>query len=102
MGRQSHKAIERILNIGSMNETEAYGFLKSEKSASSPKQENLNDTDKMPFGQHRGTLMQDVPASYFHWLWTNGMKDDKHRPVADYIRRNLEALKKEHPDGIWT
>jgi hypothetical protein len=34
MGRQSHKAIERILKIGSMTEAEAYEFLRSEKSAS--------------------------------------------------------------------
>jgi hypothetical protein len=33
MGRQSHKAIERILKIGSMTEAEAYEFLRSEKSA---------------------------------------------------------------------
>ena len=33
MGRQSHKAIERILKIGSMTKAEAYEFLRSEKSA---------------------------------------------------------------------
>lgn len=43
--------------------------------------------------------MQDVPASYLHWLWTNS--DDKSSPVIDYIRKNLSALKQEHPDGIW-
>jgi hypothetical protein len=46
--------------------------------------------------------MQDVPAGYLHWLWVNGMKDDIHCNVADYIRRSLDTLKKEHPDGIWT
>lgn len=61
----------------------------------------LSDTDKMPFGKHRGVPMQDVPASYLHWLWSNGLKDDKRSEVADYIRRNLDALKKEHTDGIW-
>jgi hypothetical protein len=45
--------------------------------------------------------MQDVPAQYLWHLWSNGKSADKHCPVADYIRRNLEALKKEHPDGIW-
>jgi hypothetical protein len=31
----------------------------------------LQDTDKMPWGKYKGTPMQDVPASYLHWLWTN-------------------------------
>ena len=62
----------------------------------------LDDTDKMPFGMHKGRPMSDVPASYFHYLWTSGKKDDKVCPVADYIRRNLNALMTEHKDGIWT
>ena len=61
----------------------------------------LTDTDPMPFGKYKGTPMQDVPASYLHWLWTNGKKDDKTCKVADYIRRNLNALKQEHRGGIW-
>ena len=60
----------------------------------------MDDLDLMPFGAHKGKPMQDVPASYFHYLWTHGMeKEDK--PVANYIRANLNALKQEHPDGIW-
>ena len=62
----------------------------------------LKDDDRMPFGKFTGTSMQDVPASYLHYLWTHGMKDDKQSNVADYIRRNLNALKKELPDAIWT
>ena len=61
----------------------------------------FNDTDLMPFGKHIGVPMQDIPASYLHYLWTNGMESDKLSPVAGYIRRNLNALKKEYPDGIW-
>ena len=61
----------------------------------------LSDTDKMPFGKHIGVPMQDVPASYLHWLWTNGKENNKVCPVADYIRRNLHALQTEHKDGIW-
>lgn len=30
----------------------------------------LTDTDPMPFGKYKGTPMQDVPASYLHWLWS--------------------------------
>ena len=56
----------------------------------------------MPFGKHKGTPMQDVPASYFHWLWTQTdfSATDK-SGVADYIKRNFTALKQEHNDGIW-
>lgn len=61
----------------------------------------LDDTDPMPFGKHNGLPMQDVPADYLHYLWQNGLKKDLRSDVADYIRRNLSALKKEHPDGIW-
>ena len=61
----------------------------------------LNDTDKMPFGKYKGQPMQDVPASYLHWLWSTGKEHDKLCPVADYIRRNLTALAQEYTDGIW-
>lgn len=61
----------------------------------------LSDTDKMPFGKYKGKLLQDVPASYLHYLWQNGLKEDKQSNVADYIRRNLDALKMEHKDGLW-
>ena len=65
----------------------------------------LRDDDLMPFGQkYRGILMQDVPASYLHWMWTEaGFKQKtKTDPVADYIQRNLEALKMEYKNGLWT
>jgi len=68
----------------------------------------LQDTDPMPYGKHgpNGTepcMMQDVPAQYLHWLWVNGLKNEtKTSNVADYIQRNLEALKKEWPDAIWS
>jgi uncharacterized protein (DUF3820 family) len=61
----------------------------------------LQDTDPMPFGKHKGEPMQDVPASYLHWLWQE-IQHDKTSNVGDYIRRNLSALKKEHPDGVWS
>lgn len=62
----------------------------------------MTDTDPMPFGKYKGTPMQDVSASYLHWLWTNGKKDDKADPVACYIRDNINALKLELPDAIWS
>ena len=66
----------------------------------------LQDSDPMPFGKHKGEPMENVPASYLHWLWTNE-RDPMSRKVrvdrvADYIHRNMHILKIEHPDGIWT
>lgn len=67
----------------------------------------LEDTDAMPFGKYgpkpkgEGRNMADVPANYFHYLWVNGKREDKQCPVADYILRNLSALRTEHPDGVW-
>lgn len=70
----------------------------------SPRKKELEDLDPMPFGLHRGVKMQDVPADYLHHLWTycdfkNKLKTNN---VARYIERNVTALKKEFPDGIWT
>ena len=70
----------------------------------------LDDTDIMPFGQYyrTRTKMSEVPASYLHWLWINGLQKHELKQntpqgaVARYIERNLNHLKKEHPDGIWT
>jgi len=64
--------------------------------------QEIQDTDHMPFGKYKGKLMQDVPASYLHWLWTNGKASEtKTDPVAAYIGRNMQALQKEYPNGIW-
>lgn len=63
----------------------------------------LEDTDPMPFGAHSGKPMQDVPAAYLHWCWNNVKPtNDKAKQVLEYIKTNLEALKKEHKDGIWS
>lgn len=62
----------------------------------------LTDTDPMPFGIHKGKPMSCVPASYFHWLWSQkGFKDDPTNEMANYIRKNVNALKMEYKDGIW-
>lgn len=49
----------------------------------------LHDTDKMPWGKYAGKLMQDVPASYLHWLWVNEKsplsQEVKFNMVAEYI-----------------
>jgi hypothetical protein len=65
--------------------------------------QELTDLSPMPFGKHKGTPMQEVPASYLHWLWTEcGKKNDATCPVAFYIRCSLNALKEEYPDGVWS
>lgn len=62
----------------------------------------LDDLSPMPWGVHKGKPMQEVPASYFHFLWTRlGKRDDRSCPVADYIRRSLSDLKQENSDLIW-
>jgi hypothetical protein len=56
---------------------------------------------KILLGKYKGTKLDEVPASYLHWLWTK-------RPITaspsleQYIKENIPALKKEHPDGIWS
>jgi hypothetical protein len=57
----------------------------------------------MPFGKYKGTPMQDVPASYLFWLWTEAGKEREVKTcfVAEYIHRNLAALKMEYQDGEW-
>ena len=44
--------------------------------------------------------MQDVPVDYLHYLWNEGLKNET-KPVAEYIRKNLNALKLENKDLIW-
>lgn len=62
----------------------------------------LEDTDLMLFGKYKGIPMSDVPANYLHYLWNNGMKKEtKTSNVADYIQRNISALKVENKDLIW-
>ena len=61
----------------------------------------LTDLSPMPFGKYTGRPMQDVPARYLHWLWTQGLEHDKQSNVAAYIRKNIVGLKAEYEDGIW-
>lgn len=61
--------------------------------------ETLYDDSKMPFGKHKGKLMQDVPVNYLHWFWHNG---DKQSSVGLYIKENINAFKLENKDLIWS
>ena len=58
----------------------------------------LTDIDPMPFGKYRGVPMQDVPVSYLHWLWHNGLTDTS---VKEYIQKSIDSLKQENPDLLW-
>jgi hypothetical protein len=69
----------------------------------------LADTDPMPFGRYKGQPIGKVPAYYLHWFWSENQIGSAHRdpayadsPVMDYIKRNVVALKKEYPNGIWS
>ena len=61
----------------------------------------LTDLDKMPFGKFFGKPMCEIPAEYLFYLWTHGKENDQFCPVADYIRKNLDALERDYPDGVW-
>lgn len=54
----------------------------------------LNDDSIMPFGMHKGKKMEDIPATYFIWLWSEG-KAAKNTDVGNYIVRNLDDLRTE-------
>lgn len=57
----------------------------------------MKDTDKMPFGKHKGKMIGQVTAQYLIWLRDElKIKCSKlAEPVRDYIEDNLEALKLE-------
>lgn len=74
-----------------------------------------DDMTEMSFGIHKGKSLQDVPASYLHWLWSSGFRelsravagcppgmDGERLKIANYIYNNLHRLKQEYKDGIWT
>jgi hypothetical protein len=45
--------------------------------------------------------MEDVPASYLHYLWNDGMYKRIKNPVHQYILDTMAALESEVPDAIW-
>lgn len=71
--------------------------LQNTESALGPEKEpEVKKGAKMPFGKYKGKPLEEIPASYYNWLWTNGMEKKKDF-VACYIRQNLVTLKKEYP-----
>lgn len=101
MCRTCHGGTHDYAKRNGLSVRRATNRLKKEKRRFSPMNNKLTDISLMPFGQHKGKLMQDVPAGYLHWLWVNGKKEDHSCPVAQYIKENLHALRQEYRDGIW-
>jgi uncharacterized protein (DUF3820 family) len=62
----------------------------------------MKETDLMPFGEHKGKPLANVPDSYLNWLWDHFGKDYKAgelkpkrnlQKVMEYVEKNLEAIK---------
>ncbi len=60
----------------------------------------LDDDASMPFGEHVGERMSDVPADYLLWLWDDGVHAQPERPIHKYIRNTWKALLSDSPDTI--
>lgn len=52
----------------------------------------LDDNDPMPFGEHKGKKMADIPASYLLWYRDNGSPGN----VKDYAILNEDTLLEEY------
>ena len=39
--------------------------------------DQLRDTDRMPFGKYKGTLICDLPVSYLEWFKSKGFPPGK-------------------------
>lgn len=64
----------------------------------------LTDQSPMPFGQHKGKPMEDVPARYLHWFYhlpENSSPSPQGAAVLEYIRENKSALAMETKNLIW-
>ena len=62
------------------------------------KEPALKDTDKMPFGKYKDSLMQDVPPRYLMWLYEEIRKQGITRQnelVFNYIHNSMDAIQME-------
>lgn len=59
----------------------------------------MNNNTPMLFGKYIGVPIKDIPASYLLWLWEQKFIQNPmtmlHSAVRDYIKNNLEVLKKD-------
>ena len=51
---------------------------------------NMDDKTLMPFGEHKGKKMANVPAYYLLWLYNN---NKCYGELKKYIEDNMDALK---------
>lgn len=60
---------------------------------------SYTDETPMPFGAHKGVAMANVPASYLLYIYTQDWLKNSTRSdyvnVREYIRDNIDVLKKE-------
>lgn len=56
--------------------------------------QKLQDNDPMPFGQHQGKAMVNVPAKYLLYIYNKGWCS-AWPAVSAYIQDNMEVLRKE-------
>jgi uncharacterized protein (DUF3820 family) len=61
---------------------------------------NVDDETLMPFGEHKGKKMANVPARYLTWIKEQMEKNPRkphgfNRELLKYINRNLDAFKLE-------
>lgn len=68
----------------------SYGY--TPDSGSNARKAALTDNSLMPYGQHQGSKMIDVPASYLIWLYDNKKCSGS---VWDYIANRLADLREE-------
>lgn len=50
------------------------------------------DESVITFGLHKGKRLIDIPASYLIYLYDNGLTNG---PLGDYIKENMDVLRKE-------
>lgn len=61
----------------------------------------LKDTDLFPFGEHCGTPMAKVPASYLRNIVGDITVQQQHPDIIDYVERNRAAIDEEVKREEW-
>lgn len=52
----------------------------------------FTDNDIMPYGEHKGTKMGNVPPKYLLYVYHNHDRKPFNREVFNYIEDNLDVL----------
>ncbi len=61
----------------------------------------FGDTDPMPFGKHKGELLQDVPPRYLQWLWGELKVDGYHKASVGPVLPEHISVKVKLANYIW-